>query len=155
MAEQMQIGEVAEATGLSLRTIRHYEEVGLIRPAARSKGGFRLYTEADVVRLRLIRTMKPLEFTLEEMRDLLDVLDALDADEGPSAREVLVDRLAMYRMAAVGRVRALREQLAVAETFADRLRDEVDRHSGGRGGRRLPRPLTQVLDDEQMLDEKK
>jgi DNA-binding transcriptional MerR regulator len=148
VAEQMQIGEVAETTGLSLRTIRHYEDVGLIGPAARTKGGFRLYTQADVVRLRLIRTMKPLDFTLEEMRDLLEVLDALDQDdEGPVSREVLVDRLAMYRMAAIGRVRALREQLAVAEAFADRLRDEVARHSVDERRRGAGRRLTQVADD--------
>ena len=48
MGEHMQIGEVAERVKLSLRTIRHYEEVGLVPPSARSKGGFRLYTEADV-----------------------------------------------------------------------------------------------------------
>ena len=50
MGEQMQIGEVAERTGLSLRTIRYYEEVGLAVPSARSQGGFRLYTEPDVGR---------------------------------------------------------------------------------------------------------
>ena len=132
VAEHMQIGEVAEATGLSLRTIRHYEEVGLVPPSARSKGGFRLYSEDDVARLRLVRAMKPLDFTLEEMRDLLELLDALkgDAEESERPREVLVDRLVMYRMAAVGRVRALREQLGVAEAFADRLREEIYRHAG-------------------------
>lgn len=150
MAEHMQIGEVAEVTGLSLRTIRHYEDVGLVLPSARSKGGFRLYSEHDVARLRLVRAMKPLEFTLEETRDLLELLDALkgEHDDAARPREVLVDRLVMYRMAAVGRVRALREQLAVAEAFADRLREEVDRHpatgaaptgrgtGGARGARR-------------------
>ena len=44
----MQIGEVAARTELSLRTIRHYEETGLVIPSARSQGGFRLYTETDV-----------------------------------------------------------------------------------------------------------
>ncbi|CAM5727047.1 hypothetical protein SBADM41S_09163 [Streptomyces badius] len=46
----MQIGEVAARTELSLRTIRHYEETGLVVPSARSRGGFRLYTEYDVAR---------------------------------------------------------------------------------------------------------
>lgn len=132
VAEHMQIGEVAEATGLSLRTIRHYEEVGLVLPTTRSKGGFRLYSQDDVARLRLVRAMKPLDLTLDEMRDLLELLDALQGDTGQSERprEVLVDRLGMYRMVAVGRVRALREQLAAAEAFADRLRVEIDRHAG-------------------------
>jgi DNA-binding transcriptional MerR regulator len=44
----MQIGEAAERVGLSLRTIRHWDEVGLVVPSARSNGGFRLYTEADI-----------------------------------------------------------------------------------------------------------
>lgn len=57
-----QIGEVAERTGLSLRTIRYYEEVGLITPSARSQGGFRLYTEEDIARLGVVKAMKPLDF---------------------------------------------------------------------------------------------
>ena len=89
----MQIGEVAARTELSLRTIRHYEETGLVIPSARSQGGFRLYTEADVARLMVIRRMKPLGFTLDEMRDLLDATDRLDSGEQPppAEREELLD----------------------------------------------------------------
>ncbi|WP_043368340.1 MerR family DNA-binding transcriptional regulator, partial [Mycolicibacterium conceptionense] len=47
----MQIGEVAARTELSIKTIRHYDEVGLVTPSARSAGGFRLYTADDVNRL--------------------------------------------------------------------------------------------------------
>ena len=75
----LQIGAVAERTELSIRTLRHYDEVGLVTPSARSGGGFRLYTEHDIARLHTIRRMKPLGFTLEEMRRLLDSL-ALLAD---------------------------------------------------------------------------
>ncbi|MEX0790718.1 MAG: MerR family transcriptional regulator, partial [Actinomycetota bacterium] len=66
-----QIGEAAESVGLSLRTIRHYEEIGLVPPSGRTSGGFRLYTEEDIERLRLVKHMKPLDFSLEEMRDLV------------------------------------------------------------------------------------
>jgi MerR family copper efflux transcriptional regulator len=76
----MQIGQVAARTELSITTIRHYDEAGLVTPSARSAGGFRLYTEADVERLLVIRRMKPLGFTLAEMKDLLDSLDTLVAD---------------------------------------------------------------------------
>jgi DNA-binding transcriptional MerR regulator len=75
-AGRMQIGEVAERIGLSLRTIRYYEEVGLAVPSARSEGGFRLYVEDDVERLPVVMQIKPLRFSLEEMRELLDLLDA-------------------------------------------------------------------------------
>ena len=125
---RMQIGEVAEQTSLSLRTIRYYEEVGLVTPSARTTGGFRLYSESDVARLRLIRRMKPLEFSLEEMKDVLGVLDQLDAGDPLSTEHhQLVGRLEMYREAANARVRALRDQLEVAEGFAADLRREIGR----------------------------
>lgn len=124
----VQIGEVAEQTGLSLRTIRYYEEVGLVSPSARTSGGFRLYSETDVARLRLIRRMKPLEFTLEEMRRVLDVLDALETTSPDTGEhEELVAQLTGYRQAAEARVAALREQLDVAEGFAGDLRREITR----------------------------
>lgn len=124
----MQIGEVAEQTGLSLRTIRYYEEVGLVRPSARTAGGFRLYSESDVARLRLVRRMKPLDFSLEEMKDVLEALDTLeDSARGDEEREDMVDRLEKYREAADGRVGVLRKQLETAEGFAADLRLELNR----------------------------
>lgn len=123
----MQIGEVAERTGLSLRTIRYYEEVGLVRPSSRTQGGFRLYTEPDVARLNLVKRMKPLGFTLDEARDLLAVLDALDAEVGGAERDTLVDRLAMYRAAAQQRCAELRTELETAEAFSADLKTEISR----------------------------
>jgi DNA-binding transcriptional MerR regulator len=75
----MHIGELAERTGLSLRTIRHYDDVGLLPASARTVGGFRVYSEADAARLMLIKQMKPLGFSLEEMAEILGLL----ASEGP------------------------------------------------------------------------
>ena len=79
MARLLQIGQVAERTGLSLRTIRFYEEAGLVLPTGRSEGGFRLYGEDAVTRLEVVKRMKPLGFTVEEMRELLTLLDELAA----------------------------------------------------------------------------
>jgi DNA-binding transcriptional MerR regulator len=123
----MQIGEVAEQTGLSLRTIRYYEEVGLVTPSSRTIGGFRLYTETDVARLRFVRRMKPLEFSLGEMKDVLQVLDGLETDPPSPQHADLIARLEMYRDAANARVSALREQLDVAEDFAADLKREIGR----------------------------
>ena len=77
----MHIGAVAERTELSLRSLRHWDEVGLVRPSGRTDGGFRLYTETDVERILLVRRMKPLGFSLDEMADLLDVADQLAAGQ--------------------------------------------------------------------------
>jgi DNA-binding transcriptional MerR regulator len=119
----LQIGQVADRTGLSLRTIRFYEENGLVRPTSRTEGGFRLYSEDDVARLEVIKRMKPLGFTLEEMHELLTLLADLARRPGD---EALVDRLRTFHGAATARVRALEEQLAVAQGFAGTLADHLE-----------------------------
>ncbi|MFI2314990.1 MULTISPECIES: MerR family transcriptional regulator [unclassified Streptomyces] len=126
--KHMQIGEVAARTELSLRTIRHYEETGLVAPSARSQGGFRLYTETDVARLMVIRRMKPLGFTLDQMRELLDATDRLDGDDRLDAgmREELLARVRAYQQAAAEQVEKLRVQLARAEDFEATLRARSD-----------------------------
>ncbi|MFD3997973.1 MerR family transcriptional regulator [Streptomyces sp. NPDC058548] len=127
--EPMQIGEVAARTELSLRTIRQYEDSGLVVPSASSPGGFPLYTDADVSRLMVVRRMKPLGFTLDETRELLTAVDLLAAERAgtdteldPEERAVLVARVRGYERAAAERVAELRAQLSRAEEFADSLR---------------------------------
>ncbi|MBF6354470.1 MerR family transcriptional regulator [Nocardia higoensis] len=117
-----QIGQVAERTDLSLKTIRHYDEIGLVQPSARSAGGFRLYTAADVDRLLLIRRMKPLGFTLAEMKHLLEAIDVLD-DRSAAAgrRETAQADLLFYRDKAIDSAERLRRQLAYAEELTGLL----------------------------------
>ncbi|MFF8982531.1 MerR family transcriptional regulator [Streptomyces globisporus] len=134
--KHMQIGEVAARTELSLRTIRHYEETGLVTPSARSQGGFRLYTETDVARLMVIRRMKPLGFTLDQMRDLLDATDALDSDValGAEEREGLLERVRAYQREAAEQVEKLRVQLSRAEDFEGTLRARLEQDAQAAGG---------------------
>jgi DNA-binding transcriptional MerR regulator len=115
----MQIGEVAELTGLSLRTIRHYEEVGLVTPDTRSQGGFRLYTAADLRRLRLIRQMKALGFSLDEMRTLLSLLapGRADAAAARPTEEQQLDPLRDFSRTADHRCGELRARLGAAREF--------------------------------------
>ncbi|MEH0548611.1 MerR family transcriptional regulator [Streptomyces sp. B21-105] len=110
-------------TELSLRTIRHYEETGLLIPSARSRGGFRLYTESDVARLMVIRRMKPLGFALDEMRALPEATDRIDsgAQLPPDEHVALLDRIRGFEQAAQRRVADLRTQPARAEEFAAAL----------------------------------
>jgi DNA-binding transcriptional MerR regulator len=116
----MHIGELAERAGMSLRTIRHYDEVGLLVPSGRTTGGFRVYTAQDLERLLVIRRMKPLGFTLEEMAGLLRVVDALrtvDPDEAPA----LAARLDAYLDDARARHAKLVERAGMAEEFIGTL----------------------------------
>ena len=64
------IGEVAKQLGLSLRTIRYYEELGLLRPKGRTTGRFRLYSKGDVVRLQAIQTLKNLGYSLKDIQGI-------------------------------------------------------------------------------------
>jgi DNA-binding transcriptional MerR regulator len=114
----MQIGELAERTGLSIRTLRHYDEIGLLRPSARSEGGFRLYTADDESRLLLIRRMKPLGYSLEQMGELLAVVDGLEADPSDDA---LRAQLADIRDEAHQRREDLRRKVAAADEFIAQL----------------------------------
>jgi DNA-binding transcriptional MerR regulator len=123
--ELHQIGHVASLVGLSLRTVRYYEEVGLAPPSARSEGGFRLYTDADIARLELIKQLKPLDFTLDELRDLLELRDAMAEASEPDERRRLAERLAGYVAVAEQRAAGLRDQLAAVEAVTHRLKREA------------------------------
>src|SRR5688572_1063464 len=118
----LQIGEVAEVVGLSLRTIRYWDEQGIVRPSGRSPGGFRLYTEPDLERLRLVKDMKPLDFTLDEIREVLELLDRLDAGGRDPERRAVVDRLSMYVATGEQRCVRLRDRLGAAESFLAAVR---------------------------------
>ena len=67
----MQIGQVAQSTGLSIDTIRFYEKQALVSPPRRTSGGYRVYDERDVERLRFVSRAQNLGFSLQEIRELL------------------------------------------------------------------------------------
>ncbi|WP_253259603.1 MerR family transcriptional regulator [Subtercola boreus] len=120
--QMMQIGELAEKTSMSLRTIRHYDEVGILRPSGRSEGGFRLYTHSDFSRLMLIRRMKPLGFTLEEMAELLRTIDRMRTETDHDALVALRSTLADFVEQTTVRRARLEEQLGMADEFLELLR---------------------------------
>ena len=134
MAEELaHIGRVADAVGLSLRTIRYYEEIGLVTPSGRTAGGFRLYNADDIDRLLLIKRMKPLGYSLDEMSRLLALIDALTAAENADlpalTPEQALTELQSYAEAVQQRIMQLRTQVEYAQEFRDRILAEIDRRS--------------------------
>jgi len=80
MDRYLRIGEVAKKTGLNPKTIRYYEEMGLIPPPRRSEAGsfsagYRLFTQEDVERLELIKRAKLLDLSLSQIRELLTAVE--------------------------------------------------------------------------------
>ncbi|MGK0715200.1 MerR family transcriptional regulator [Leucobacter sp. W1153] len=112
--QTLHIGDLADATGLSLRTLRHYDEIGLLRASGRSEGGYRLYTAQDLERLLAIRRMKPLGFSLDEMADLLRMLDEIETD--PQSAQARVALEGLLRDACERRER-LQQHLEMADEF--------------------------------------
>lgn len=70
--ELLKIGEVARRTGVTLRTIRYYQSLGLMEPAHRTRGGLHLYRTEACDRIRFIRDMRSLDVPLATIRDLLE-----------------------------------------------------------------------------------
>lgn len=104
------IGRVAADTGTSERTLRYYEELDLIRPAAHRAGGRRLYGPPDVERVKRIRELQDLMgFNLEEIRTILSAEDRLDVLRG------------RYRSATGNRGAVVREAIAVLEDLQGRV----------------------------------
>jgi DNA-binding transcriptional MerR regulator len=76
--ETFTVGELAARFGLTVRTLHHYDEMGLLRPSERSMAGYRLYSERDLVRLQQIVVYRRLEMPLDEIRELLEDGEAVD-----------------------------------------------------------------------------
>src|ERR1700740_633657 len=79
----LRVGDLARATGKTVRAIHLYEEMGLLRPSTRSSGGYRLYGAVAIERVRWIELLHGLGFSLQEMADVLRRW--WSADRGPEA----------------------------------------------------------------------
>jgi DNA-binding transcriptional MerR regulator len=101
-ANGLKVGDAAEASGLTVRTLHHYDSIGLAAPSGRDGAGHRVYAAHDVERLCVISSLRPLGLPLSEIRSVLD---------GPGARPVLAARLAQLILEIEHKDR-LRRQLA-------------------------------------------
>lgn len=117
----LKIGDFAKVAGTNLRTLRYYEELGLLAPAQRSQGGFRYYRHTDLNRLNMIRDLQELGLHLDRIRELMSTRDAAE-DRGVFLRRVREaldeqDRLLSERIA------GLEEQRARIATAARKIAD--------------------------------
>lgn len=128
MSRTWRIGEVAQRTGLTRRTLRHYDDLGLLTPSARSWGDYRLYDEDDLVRLLQIQNLKALGLSLPEIIVALEdrSLDAAATlrshlahlEERIAAEQVLARRLAGLADTAVRSWQDVLEAIALTQELA-------------------------------------
>lgn len=114
----LNIGSVAEATGLPAKTIRYYESIGLVGPARRTGGNYRLYGERDVSTLRFIERARRLGFSLKEVAELL----ALWRDRHRASADV--------RRLAVAQIRRVDARLSELQDMRRSLQHLMERCHG-------------------------
>ena len=120
MSRSFSIGDLARQTGTKVNTIRFYEQIGLLPPAARTASGRRTYRSSDSRRLSFIRHGRGLGFSVEEIRSLLALSDEPDRDCAQAAtiaRRHLQD---------------IEKRIARLETLRDALADVAASCDGGR-----------------------
>jgi MerR family transcriptional regulator, repressor of the yfmOP operon len=145
--QQLRIEAVARRTGLTKRTIRYYEEIGLLSPCGRSEGGFRLFTEADVARLERIQALKESAgLALAEIHELLDAESVRErireryraTDDPVQKRAMLAESRSVLgrQLALIDRKRRKLDELAAE--YQDRLRRiaQLDEELAREGARR-------------------
>jgi len=107
----MNVGEAAERSGLPVKTVRYYANIGLVEPLGRSQAGYRIYGDEEVSKLIFIRRARSFDFSVRECRELLD----LYGDKSRSSKDV--KRIALKRLSEID------EKL----TELQKLRDELAR----------------------------
>jgi DNA-binding transcriptional MerR regulator len=135
------VGQVADVFGVTVRTLHHYDELGLLVPSERSAAGYRLYTDADLRRLQQIVVYRRLELPLDEIASLLA------GDEDPRAhlrrqREAVMTRLDELTDIVVAIDRALEREMddrpattaELKELFGDGFSDEYQQEAQERWG---------------------
>lgn len=120
----LRIGDLARRTGKTVRAIHLYEELGILRPASRSSGGFRLYEQGAVERVKWIDLLNGLGFSLQEMKQLLS--SWWGAGVGPAAMEdlrALFSRKLEETRAQVERYQQLERELVEGLAYLETCRD--------------------------------
>jgi DNA-binding transcriptional MerR regulator len=123
VSHNMRIGELAERSGRTERTLRFYEELGLLEPTARTKGGFRLYDSAALLRIHWISRLQDLGFSLPEIKDFLT-----EIQENRNGPAMMGDLRSFYDLklaetrSNIARLQALEAELSASISYLDTCR---------------------------------
>lgn len=136
------VGQVAERYGVTVRTLHHYDEIGLLRPSRRSAAGYRLYGEDDLTRLRHVVLYRRLGFALEEVALLLDDPDADVVEHLRRQRRAVMSRRDEMQDLVVAIDRALEAEMSGVqltesekrELFGEGYSEEYEREARERWG---------------------
>jgi DNA-binding transcriptional MerR regulator len=116
----LQVGDIAKASGKTVRAIHHYEEVGLLRPHARSKGRYRLYDQAALERVRWIGKLHDLGLSLSQIQEMVQLFEKAPSAPGAMSqiRAIYVQKLEETREQ-IKRLAQLERELAASIDYLD------------------------------------
>jgi DNA-binding transcriptional MerR regulator len=116
----LQVGDLARASGKTVRAIHHYEEVGLLRPHARSKGRYRLYDQGALARLRWIGKLHDLGLSLAQIQEMVRIWESASSAPGAMSRirAVYTQKLEETR-AQIAHLATLERELAASIEYLD------------------------------------
>ena len=121
----MRVGEVAERLEVSPRTVKYYEEIGLVEPEERSRGGFRLYGEREAERLERIMKMKSIGYSLAAIRELLAVRDTAQEADKVTVLRTATEHLREREREVSARILKIHEDLERAEALREELGRDI------------------------------
>lgn len=129
----MQIGEIAERTGLTQRTLRFYEERGLLQPATRLEGGFRLYTQDDLRRVqRIAQFRNVLKLSIPETKRMIEAEEAIEEISQQAKQESDAEAKRQQLLQAVDLLereeQMLNEKIEQLQILGAEWRGKLDRH---------------------------
>jgi len=129
----LQIGEVAERTGVTQRTLRFYEEKGLLKPPSRLDGGFRLYSEDDVQRVERIKRLQTLlGFTLADIKEMVEAEEVKTQIRAEYRKDAEVSerraKLAKAREVTERQVAMIDQKLAALQEMKSNLERKLDQY---------------------------
>lgn len=136
---ELQIGEVAERTGVTQRTLRFYEEKGLLNPPSRMEGGFRLYSEADVLRVEQIKQLQSLlGLSLAEIKEMVEADEALSQIRAEYRKDADVDQkldqLHRAMIVTEHQFRIIHQKLEQLQTMSDQLEQRLQQYRTWKAG---------------------
>ncbi len=129
MKDKMRIGEFAEQAGVTPRTIRYYEDLGLLGPNQREGQGFRYYTETELGRLQKIEVLKQLGLSLEEIGEVLPLY--CDDPTGVRGKQRVLEILQSSLIETDEKIAALQRFRAELVTNIERIRQYIERNRSG------------------------
>jgi DNA-binding transcriptional MerR regulator len=127
--EKMRIGELAERAGVTPRTIRYYESLGLLGPSEREGTGFRYYTEAELSRLQTIHNLKGLGLSLEEISTVIPLY--FEDPTRLSGKRKIVEILKSHLHETDEKIESLNQFRSELQANITRIQQWIDEHSEG------------------------